>query len=475
MTDKHIIHDPTLLSIVGFVPDSLQAPNAWVGHIPFAAWLIHAFKPNLFVELGTHTGNSYFAFCQAVKKYNVKTQCFAVDTWQGDEHAGLYTQSVYDEVNAYHEEHYSAFSQLLRMTFDEALSNFDDASVDLLHIDGLHTYEAVKHDFESWLPKLAPGAIVLFHDTQVKDRDFGVWKLWSELSSIYPNHLEFVHSNGLGVIQIGEAPGKNTLECFRLARPEQEIFIDFFVKLSAHTLDLFDLKQYEARYKELEGFNQNLLGSIDQLWERIHSLSDQNQALNQKIANDSQCIADQQAIISEKDLQHSVLQHSLALAEDNIAVLTAERDAANHHLFAIRQSNSWKITAPLRLVADIAKGDLPLARSMLGYACRRVFNLLPLTLQTKISRFMLILRDSSANFTAIDSLIKTRQHLTANEPDNDPLLPVLPDDWPCIDISIVTFNSSKWISAFVKSLMAIDYPKQFLKVYIVDNNQIIAW
>ena len=158
-----------LLDIASFSPDLLESPNAWIGHLPFAAWVMQGVSPQIFVELGTHSGNSYFSFCQSVAENNLPTKCYAVDTWQGDAHAGQYNDEIFDGVNTYNEERYAGFSKLLRMTFDDALSHFADESVELLHIDGLHTYEAVRHDFETWLPKLAPGAVVLFHDTNFLD------------------------------------------------------------------------------------------------------------------------------------------------------------------------------------------------------------------------------------------------------------------------------------------------------------------
>jgi len=77
-------------------------------------------------------------------------------------------------------------------------SGFPDASIDLLHIDGTHTYDDVKADFESWLPKLSPNGIVLLHDVILRDRGFGVWKLWEEIAR-EDNSFLFEFGYGLGV------------------------------------------------------------------------------------------------------------------------------------------------------------------------------------------------------------------------------------------------------------------------------------
>ena len=172
----------------------------WSGHLPFASDLIAAIRPAIFVELGAHYGESYFGFCQAIAEYEVSCQCYAVDTWVGEEQAGAYDESVYQDVHAYNQAHYSSFSYLLRTTFDQALSNFADGSIDLLHIDGLHTHDAVAHDFYNWLPKVRPGGVVLLHDVAARHADFGVWKLWDEIADLGDRFL-FTHSWGLGVFR----------------------------------------------------------------------------------------------------------------------------------------------------------------------------------------------------------------------------------------------------------------------------------
>lgn len=199
------------------MPHRLVEPASWVGHIPFAFWLVDAVRPGSLVELGVHTGNSYCAFAQAIDQLRLESRIFGVDHWMGDPHAGLYGDEVYAELKAYHDPLYGRFSSLLRMSFDDALERIPDNSVDILHIDGLHTYEAVRHDFETWLPKMGPCGVVLFHDTNVRHGDFGVWKFWAEIAADRPA-LEFLHSNGLGVLYVGsEEPPQALAQFFETA------------------------------------------------------------------------------------------------------------------------------------------------------------------------------------------------------------------------------------------------------------------
>ena len=211
-------------------PRYLSGFSAWSEHIPFAFQLMSMHKPRCLVELGTHYGDSYFAFCEAVVINQLDTQCYAIDTWAGDEHAGYYDSDVFDIVQSYNEKHYKKFSTLIRSTFNTALNEFQDGQIDLLHIDGLHSYEAVKQDFDNWLPKMSKQGVILFHDTQVRVRDFGVWKLWYEVSQRYPN-FEFLHGHGLGVLGAGTEIPKEMQKLFDIEAIDKSFLFAVFASL----------------------------------------------------------------------------------------------------------------------------------------------------------------------------------------------------------------------------------------------------
>lgn len=216
--------------------------SAWVGHVYFAYDLVRNTNPKTIVELGTHKGTSFFSMCQAIKDSSSSANLVAIDTWQGDKHAGHYDISIFNEVQDVVKNIYAKQNiKLIKKYFDEALPEFKTNSIDILHIDGLHTYEAVKHDFDGWISKVSTNGIILLHDICEKNDGFGVYKLWDELKEKYDN-LEFSHSHGLGIIF------KNKQPHFRL-----------------------DLNNIWQRYYELE-FNYNLI-------------ADENEILHQKIIN----------------------------------------------------------------------------------------------------------------------------------------------------------------------------------------------
>jgi|GEM_PF-1659655 len=171
--------------------------DSWCMHLPFAYDLMRELAPNVFVELGVKQGESYFAFCQSAAENKINVRCYGVDSWRGDIQTGELDPKVQAEAEAYNLR-YSSFSELKAMFFVEALKDFPDASIDLLHIDGTHTYADVKTDFESWLPKLSPKGIILFHDVMLRDHGFGVWKLWDEITREHNSFL-FEFGCGLGV------------------------------------------------------------------------------------------------------------------------------------------------------------------------------------------------------------------------------------------------------------------------------------
>jgi hypothetical protein len=194
------------LESLQIVPKRLTAITSWHGHIPFAFWLVKKLEPSIFVELGVHKGDSYSAFCQAVRLFSLNTTCYGIDPWRGECcQTGSYDEAICQEFSGYHDDQYADFSRLIRTTFDEAPGYFADRSVDLLHINGGQGYEDVKHNFEFWLPKLSVQAVVLFHDINVRESETGAWKFFHELSRQYLGRtFSFIHSHGLGVLIVGD-------------------------------------------------------------------------------------------------------------------------------------------------------------------------------------------------------------------------------------------------------------------------------
>jgi predicted O-methyltransferase YrrM len=117
-------------------------------------------KRSIIVEIGSFLGASSSFLAIAAKETN--SHVFCVDTWQND-----------------------AMSEGKRDTYAEFLKNISELSgwitpirgysehvskefrdrIDLLFIDGDHSYDSVKQDLDNWLPKLNINSWLIMHDS----------------------------------------------------------------------------------------------------------------------------------------------------------------------------------------------------------------------------------------------------------------------------------------------------------------------
>ena len=309
-----------LLAAASFSPQRLTLPSSRVGHLPFVVWAMQEIAPAIYVELGAAAGSTYFAICQSVVEAGLATRCYAVDTWQGDAPTGECDSEVFSLVDACNRSHFSDFSRLLRMPFDQALTSFADGSIELLHIDGLRPHEAVRRDFEAWLPKLASGAVVMFHGTNTYERDASVWRLWEDLCRRYPKNLAFPHAGGLGVLQIGAASDHDGLEWLQPHFPLAKAIAAYFLALGMHQLECDSL---EKKCADLNGEQAALRIALDQRDARIASL-----------------------------------QEDIAGRDGQVAVILA--------------SSSWRITAPLRKARRLME-RMAARHSLIANLCRLIW------------------------------------------------------------------------------------------------------
>ena len=168
----------------------LRYPSAWEGHANFAINLVKVFNPKVTVDLGVDYGFS--TFCLA---YENKGETFGIDWFQGDAHAG-YRNTLNSVLELYSN---------LKITFDipdvtfvkgdfNEIAKVWTRQIDILHIDGLHTFEAVKLDYQTWSSFCNYESVILFHDVESFADTVG--KFFNELDG-----YKLVHSGsaGLGV------------------------------------------------------------------------------------------------------------------------------------------------------------------------------------------------------------------------------------------------------------------------------------
>jgi len=179
--------------------------------------------------------------------------------------------------------------------------------------------------------------------------------------------------------------------------------------------------------------------------------------------------------VERQDDHISVLTNSIAERDVEVDSLVSERDVAIQRLSEIKQSSSWLLSSPVRIIGHLLKGNSGIAANM----CKESFRRPTQALLARVKRLQIYeqflikakeLPISKVNNSAISRIIEQRFAYTREAISNAPLSPVAVPELSKVDISIVTYNSSRWISDFTESLIGLDYPKNLITLYFVDNS-----
>ena len=332
--------------------DPDRATSPWAGHRDFVYDLIRWRQPAVAVELGTHFGCSLFAFIQALSDANCGGSIHAVDSWKGDPHAGYYGEEVFETFSANLAMLKERMAprrievQVDRKDFSEALSDFEADSIDLLHIDGYHTYEALSEDFESWLPKLASNGVVLLHDTSPKS-GYGSSDYYAErIEPEFPG-FSFNHSFGLGVVLPKGEEGWDFLfsEEFDRCRESYKFQAESRRGQRAEA-DLMRLVEEKVegmtRQAELiDERNRTISAQAELIDERNRTISAQAELIDER----NRTISAQAELIDERDRRIERLEWERGSMDELLGMLPRELDDARARIVELENSPREQVKA----------------------------------------------------------------------------------------------------------------------------------
>lgn len=338
--------------------------SPWSGHRRFVYDLVANIRPECIVELGSYYGCSAFTFLQAIKDFDMKSYFYAIDTWEGDSFTkNDYRENIYDSYKNIQEKLFANQNAIMKKkTFDQACGDFEKESIDLLHIDGSHTYEDCRHDFETWFSKVSKDGIILFHDVSDDRLDgelLGSHLFWKEIKEHYSSTLEFSYSFGLGVLFLDENKYQQVQTAISFEyyqQLENQAAVSYKDIIRKQYFELRDARKYIDFLKKQLSISQSHLHG----YERTHKQKDvyiqELELSNQRLTSLCQ---DNQAEISRINAEY----------EKNIAAYRHDNEAKDkfiNELLETIQEYKVTVTAKDSYIQELEKAISNFKNTILG-------------------------------------------------------------------------------------------------------------
>jgi predicted O-methyltransferase YrrM len=175
--------------------------------------LVRTLRPAAIIEIGSSRGKSTCAMALACRE-NRKGKVYAIDPhianyWSDQETANTSFDFLLQRLRIYG---LRDWCEVIRKTSGDALKVPPVTKVDFVFIDGDHSYEGVKLDFELCQPLLSEHALVLFHDS--------TWGYFPDDPNCrpglgVPKFLDELRQSGYEAVTLFSPPGLTILQPVR--------------------------------------------------------------------------------------------------------------------------------------------------------------------------------------------------------------------------------------------------------------------
>ncbi len=363
--------------------------------------VIAALRPRVVVDLGAGRRSTWLTLCQAMEENGVAGACFAVDEWTDAQEWASVRQDAARRGGPH--------ARLIRADPASAAAEFAEGSVGILHLGTAPDEDA----FAAWVSRIEPGGVILVEGILPGSGSAEARTFWQKLRRDFAQCFELPAGEGVGMVQIGQGASTGTF-VDGFFGPESEFLTHYYVLLTelatlrnaARTEDTTLARQNESLRLELRQAHAERIAVAAEfrgLHARVASLTEQLARQEERLQEEQQHAAAQLlAIEEERASDRKLAQEELKRIADRWSEarseadrLRAESDRLVSELAArgntvdaapastvpvgvweqerqqlqaaiedrkravteLKNSLSWRVTAPLRAVAGILSGQ----------------------------------------------------------------------------------------------------------------------
>ena len=166
--------------------------------------MVQAEEVRYVCEIGTYRGGTFYLWCQAARD---DATLVSIDLPSGP-FGGGYSESRINFYRCFGQAgqslHFLRANSHLPDTVQKVKEILRGNALDFVFIDGDHTYEGVKQDFELYSPLVRRGGIIALHDIRPRTEvpEIQVYRFWQEIKDHY-EHQEIIEQEGAMASRIG--------------------------------------------------------------------------------------------------------------------------------------------------------------------------------------------------------------------------------------------------------------------------------